>query len=214
VLAVIGAVVVAGGIAVAALAYHQADSFSAGNPPPPSPVATNHPSTTTTAKATAATPSPQAPIILRGDGLGAAIFGQSSSVAIRDIDALFGRPQTGFINMAGNCTVDSTVEWNSFAAFFLRGRFVGYSAGSLLGTTGIKSIPNVATTKGLRIGETLTHAQQLYQGVLHTSYSQGGSWYVVTPTGKIAGYLTLVLTPKTRIADMSAGSVGCPAASP
>jgi hypothetical protein len=40
VLVVIGVAVLAGGITVTALAYRQADSFSAGNPPPPSPVAT------------------------------------------------------------------------------------------------------------------------------------------------------------------------------
>jgi hypothetical protein len=48
--------------------------------------------------------------------------------------------------------------------------------------------------------------------------SQGGSWRVTTSTGMLDGYLTAVpdraTPPVPRIADVSAGSVGCPAASP
>jgi len=119
--------------------------------------------------------------------------------------------------MAGNCTIDAMAWWPTIEAYFLQGRFVGYSTGSLLGfsSPGANSIPgNAMTVNGLRIGDSLAQAKELYQGAIQTSYSQGGSWYVMTPTGKIDGYLTLVLTPQTRIADINAGSVGCPAASP
>jgi hypothetical protein len=153
------------------------------------------------------------PIILRGDGSGAAVFGQPATATIGELENLLGQP-TGFTNMVGNCTVDAMVSWSTFDAYFLLGRFVGYSTGSLLGESGANTIPNAMTVNGLRVGDTLGYAENLYQGTIQTSYSQGGSWYVRTPTGKIAGLLTLELTPQTRIAYISAGSVGCPAASP
>jgi hypothetical protein len=153
------------------------------------------------------------PIILRGDGLGAAVFGQTSTVAIGAIETLLG-PPTGLTNMTGNCTVDAMVSWSTVDAYFLDDRFVGYSTGSLLGESGATSIPNPTTVYGLRVGDTLAYAEGLYEGAIQTSYSQGGSWSVRTPTGKLAGILTLELTPQTRIAYISAGSVGCPAASP
>jgi hypothetical protein len=152
-------------------------------------------------------------IILRGDGLGAAIFGQSATVAIGELEPLLGYP-TGLTNMAGNCTIDAMVSWQRFNAYFLQGHFVGFSTGSLLGESGANAIPNAMTVNGLRVGDTLGHAENLYQGAIQTSYSQGGSWYVRTPTGELAGLLTLELTPQTRIAYISGGSVGCPAASP
>jgi len=158
------------------------------------------------------------PIILGGDGLGAAVFGQPAATAIGELASVLGRP-TGFNNTPGNCTIDAMAWWSTIDVYFFQGRFVGYSTGSLLGgeygNSGANSIPgNAMTVNDLRIGDTLAQAQQLYKGAIQTSYSQGGSWSVVTPTGTLVGNLTLVLTPQTRIADINAGSVGCPAATP
>ena len=80
--------------------------------------------------------------------------------------------------------------------------------------SGATSIPNATTVNDLRVGDTLAYAEELYQGAIPTSHSQGGSWYVRIPTGKLASILTPELTPQTRIVYISAGSVGCPAASP
>ena len=50
-----------------------------------------------------------------------------------------------------------------------------------------------------------------------TSVAQGGSWFATRANGKLAGYLTAEidqLSTALRIADMTAGSVGCAATSP
>ena len=109
------------------------------------------------------------------------------------------------------------MEWPTVTAYFLHRAFVGYATGSLLGGLGGRKLPHAATAAGLRIGDTLSRAAGLYGGSLRTSYAQGGSWFAVTSTGTLAGYLTSEVnstTPVPRIADITAGSVGCPAASP
>jgi hypothetical protein len=119
--------------------------------------------------------------------------------------------------MAGNCTIDAALQWSTITAYFLHGKFVGYATLSLLDGRGTHELPDVATAKGLRIGDTLARAERLYAGALKTSYEQGGSWFVTTPDGSQAGYLTSEVDstrPAPRIADVTAGSVGCPAATP
>jgi hypothetical protein len=106
------------------------------------------------------------------------------------------------------------------AAFF-HGRFAGYNSASLLaarcsGTPDV--IPSASTAAGLRIGDGIAQARRIYGSAFVVLLSQGGSWRVTTSTGMLDGYLTAVpdrLTPQApRVADVSAGSVGCPAASP
>jgi hypothetical protein len=63
----------------------------------------------------------------------------------------------------------------------------------------------------------LAEARTLYPGRVTTSGDNGGVYAVKTPSGTIRGYLSLeVLNPPTRIhiVTISAGLVGCPAASP
>lgn len=158
------------------------------------------------------------PMVLRGNGVGAAVFGQPEAAAIRNLRAVLGPPNSSHpVDLSGNCTIDSGMEWRTMVAYFLHGTFVGYATGSLLGGLGHNDIPNAVTANGLRIGDPLTRATRLYGGALETSYAQGGSWFVTTPTGKLAGYLTSEVDatkPAPKIADITAGSVGCPAASP
>lgn len=163
-------------------------------------------------------PPPTHSIVLRGNGLGNASFGQAAPTAIKALRTLLGAPKTGQpVSMAGNCTIDSALEWRTMTAYFFRGAFVGYATGSLLGGPGSDRVPDVATSAGLRIGDPLTRAARIYGASLRSSYAQGGSWFVATPTGAVSGYLTSEVNstePAPRIADITAGSVGCPAASP
>ena len=156
----------------------------------------------------------------RGNGIGTAQFGQEESVAIANLDKVFGTPTTSKpTDDAGNCTVDAYLMWPTMNAYFFQHRFVGYNSASLLQGTGTKQvIPSAATAQGLRIGNSLAQAKRIYGTSLTVSYAQGGSWFAKTSTGTLDGYLTAVpghpTPPVPRIADISAGSVGCPAASP
>ncbi len=190
-------------------------------PPPLTPTTTHPPSSSTTPFVPLlTTPIPVVstgvPITLSGDGLGAAVFGQPATVVMNELEPLLG-PPTGRSNDAGDCTVDAMVRWPTIDAYFLQGRFVGYNTGPLQGGPGDRAIPDATTTNGLRVGDTLAQAEQLYPGSFSTSYAQDGSWYVMTPTGQLAGLLIAyggVTAPNSQIADISAGSVGCPAVSP
>jgi hypothetical protein len=156
--------------------------------------------------------------VLRGNGLGAAAFGQPAPVAFAALRQILGAPNSAKpVDLVGNCTIDSAMEWRAMTAYFFHGAFVGYATGSLLGGSANAGPSDVTTASGLRIGDPLTRAAELYGASLRTSYAQGGSWFVVTPTGTLAGYLTSEVNstrPAPRIADITAGSVGCPAASP
>jgi hypothetical protein len=158
----------------------------------------------------------------RGNGIGGATFGQGEAVAIAELDKVLGSPTTPRPTAdGGNCTVDAYLTWPTMTAYFMRGRFVGYNSASLLATRG-SGAPNVitsaSTAAGLRIGDDVAQARHIYGSAFVTLFSQGGSWRVTTSTGMLDGYLTAVpgrsTTPVPRLADVSAGSVGCPAASP
>ena len=158
----------------------------------------------------------------RGNGIGGATFGQPEAVAIAELDKVLGSPTTPRpASDAGNCTVDAYLTWPTMTAYFFHGRFVGYDSASLLGGQGSgapKVIPNAATAAGLRIGDDVAQARRIYGSAFVVLFSQGGSWRVSTPTGRLDGYLNAVpgrsTPPVPRVADVSAGSVGCPAASP
>jgi hypothetical protein len=158
----------------------------------------------------------------RGNGIGGATFGQQEAIAIAELDKVLGSPTTSRpAGDAGNCTVDAYLTWPTMTAYFFRGRFVGYNSASLLGTQASGApnvIPNASTAAGLRIGDDVTQARRIYGSAFVALFSQGGSWRVTTSTGTLDGYLTAVpdrsTPPVPKVADVSAGSVGCPAASP
>ncbi|HEY1650450.1 MAG TPA: hypothetical protein VGG09_01080 [Acidimicrobiales bacterium] len=157
-------------------------------------------------------------IVLRGNGIGRAVFGQTETAAAANLRAALGSPSSPRpVSMAGNCTIDAALEWSTMSAYFFHGHFVGYATGSMLEGPGEVKVPDVTTAAGLRIGDTLAAAARLYRGSWRTSYAQGGSWFAKTSTGTFSGYLTSEVNstkPVPRIADITAGSVGCPAASP
>jgi hypothetical protein len=158
----------------------------------------------------------------RGNGIGGAAFGQPEAVAITELDKILGSPTTPRpTDDAGNCTVDAYLTWPTMTAYFFRGRFVGYNSASLLGAQGSGApdvIPSASTAAGLRIGDDVAQARRIYGSAFVVLFSQGGSWRVATSTGMLDGYLTAVpdrrTPPVPKVADVSAGSVGCPAASP
>jgi hypothetical protein len=158
----------------------------------------------------------------RGNGIGGATFGQPEALAIAELDKVLGSPTTRRpVGDAGNCTVDAYLTWPTMTAYFFRDRFVGYLSASLPGfqvSGAPKVIPDASTAAGLRIGDDVAQARRIYGSSFVVLFSQGGSWRVTTPTGRLDGYLTAVpgrpTPPLPRVADVSAGSVGCPAASP
>jgi len=129
---------------------------------------------------------------------------------------LIGPTAGGVRNATGNCTIDAGLYWSNFAAYFLKGRFVGYQTGNNLTATTEPTF-NGETLRGLRLGDTLAEARRLYPGRVSTSGQNGGVYAIKTGAGTIRGYLSLENSNppgRIRIVSISAGSVGCPAASP
>jgi hypothetical protein len=191
--------------------------FAAGGPPPRGPGNGASSGNTPGAPGTAA-----GHFTFRGNGIGGAMFGQPQAVAIAELDKILGSPTTPRPTAdAGNCTVDAYLTWPTMTAYFFRGRFAGYNSASLLGAQASGApnvIPDASTAAGLRIGDDVAQARRIYGSAFVVLSSQGGSWRVTTSTGMLDGYLTAVpdrpTPPVPRVADVSAGSVGCPAASP
>lgn len=155
------------------------------------------------------------PVILRGNGIGNAVFGQPESAAIANLEKVLGPPTTAEPTISNNCTVDAFLQFPGIATYFDHKKFVGYATGSANGEN--SEILNVISTKGLKIGDTLAQAQQLYGPALTTSIAQGGSWFVKTSTGNLSGYLSAEANQSStipRIVDITSGSIGCAAATP
>ncbi|MGH9016974.1 MAG: hypothetical protein ACRDY1_04415, partial [Acidimicrobiales bacterium] len=153
-----------------------------------------------------------------GDGIGSARFGQPQTQAVDDLTENFGRPSASRPTPADACTIDAELSWpGGVTAYFEHGLFVGYAGGSLLALPGHRVVAGNATAAGLRVDDTVATARRLYGTAFTTSSAQGGSWSVSTPTGALHGLLTDVVGgpgPAPRIADITAGSVGCRAATP
>ena len=179
------------------------------------PSTTVVPTSTTLAISIVQSPAISGPVILQGNGIGNALFGQPEATAIANLEKVLGPPNTASPRPTTNCTVDAYIQFLGLTADFNQGRFVGYSTGSLVGIN--HQILNSETAKGLRIGDTLAQAKQIYGPKLKTSFAQGGSWFATTASGTLAGLTTVEVnwtSPAPRIADISAGSVGCAAVSP
>jgi hypothetical protein len=137
------------------------------------------------------------PDVLNDTGIGPARLGTRfgpTLVALGNLLGVFGDRTLG-----PGCGVDYVEHMlDHDDLFFGHGRFVGYEySGHFL-----------TTTAGLRIGDTVDRARQLYGAAFKTSAAQGGSW----SAAGLRGYLTA--PQKGRIATIDAGTVGCPALSP
>jgi sugar lactone lactonase YvrE len=163
---------------------------------------------------------------LLGNGISAARFGDSQSMVSAIFDQMFGQPtEKDALTNPGNCQINATTRWGEITAFFSRDRFVGYRvSGSTTpyapnGGSSRGGVQHRAQTPlGLRVGDTLALAQNLYGSLLATSPAQGGTWSVTTPDGTLRGYLSGEVGQYTvyqlLIESIGAGNVGCPAASP
>jgi hypothetical protein len=144
-------------------------------------------------------------VALLGDGIGAAHFGQAEGATILELDQELGRPGM-LIDEKGNCTIDSSLQWSTVTAYFDKDAFIGYSTSFANGYD--REDPNVSTVSGLRVGDTISRAHQLYGTPFSTSLAQGGSWFATTPDGRLDGYLTNEADrrkPVPRIATIEGG---------
>lgn len=153
--------------------------------------------------------------VLKGDGIGGAKFGASLTAVVRRLEALLGRNPTKMRwGKPGGCPgINLEVDWPGLQAYFLNRRFVGYSYNS--GSSNrTRPAPVLATTRGLLVGESIAQGKRMYGAAFHLSYAQGGSFTVRTKVGRIEGFLSDVLHPKSRVLSIEAGNVGCPAMTP
>lgn len=150
--------------------------------------------------------------VLNGDGIGHATFGEGPKSVIRKLDALLGRgPSKSHADGHSLCGINRTVDWPGLEVYFQHHRFVGYSYGRN-NNQGVQ--PDLATARGLRLGDTVEAGRHLYGSAFKVSAAQGGSWLVRTRRGRLDGFLSDVTNPKGRILTIEAGYVGCPALSP
>lgn len=201
------------------------DTAGSGTPPlgtTPSSSPTTAPSSTTTTSTTAPLrtniPAPWSgsAVLLLGSGVGSVHFGDTQASAIAALSDLLGNgPVKSMKDQQGACPVDFAAQWANISAYFYKGMFEGYSTSSING----EPLPdgNLVTAQGLRVGDSLTQAQQLYGLELATSFAQGGSWTAITPSGKLEGFLSEEpdqTSSSPTILSIEAGTVGCPAMTP
>lgn len=158
---------------------------------------------------------------LAGDGIAAVKFGAPPAAVTAAVQRLLGSSSSPY-KSGGACNYDHTIQWPELSANFKRSRFVGYSYG-MYGSLGPPHPPrhrlSLTTTKGLQIGDTLIRGQQLYGQAFKISGANGGTWGVHTPGGEIDGFNwnakhSSDASPRSVVATIEAGAVGCPAQSP
>jgi len=159
--------------------------------------------------------------LLDGDGIGRVTFGASPGAVITGLKGLLGRPSSPY-KRGGACDYDHTIQWGELTVNFQRSRFVGYSYG-MYGTLRPPRPPrhgvSLATDRGLRVGDMMIRGQRLYGRAFSISEANGGTWYVHTARGLIAGFAWGNpkhgdIAPHLLVATIEAGAVGCAALSP
>jgi hypothetical protein len=148
-----------------------------------------------------------------GNGLSDVHLGTAETRTVTVLTRMFGHPNSKLSSTPGLrlCDVSATIGWSSMGVYFNHNRLVGLSFGP-------GHSPSVVTVAGLKLGDTLARARDLYAKELSTSTSQGGAWFVSTPVGRIDGFLKpstgRAPTPSAKIWTIDVGVVGCPAESP
>jgi hypothetical protein len=165
--------------------------------------------------------------VLRADGIAGARFG-ASPAALRDaVDAVVGHRGGGYLR-GGSCQLDHEITWRDgrtgsgqpeLIAYFRRSAFAGYQFGGLAAPRRPPGGWTLATTRGLRLGDTLARGRHLYGQAFAMSTAQGGSWSVRVARGQLVGYAWG--RPKygdvswqSVVATIDAGDVGCAALTP
>jgi hypothetical protein len=166
--------------------------------------------------------------VLGANGIASVKFGASAAVVRAEIDTLLRQPGGPYAR-GGSCGLDHRIQWwddraatglSLLTTYFRRSRFVGYEYGDYeTQPRAAPAGPTLATTRGLRIGDTPARATELYGGAFTTSAAQGGSWSLRTAGGSIDGYLSGVpghggAGGQIVVATIDAGDVGCSALSP
>lgn len=148
--------------------------------------------------------------VLAGNGIGRAAFGETPASVVRRLDTLLGRrPSRAYHKADRGGGVDHEIQWRLLAVFFGGGRFVGYEYRGRAGGE-----PLLATSKDLRVGDTVALGERLYGRAFQISAAQGGSWSVSTPQGRLTGYTSDVRSAKGKILTIDAGHVGGAALTP
>ena len=168
--------------------------------------------------------------VLGADGIGAVKFGASPAAMRAAVDSLLRQPGGAYAR-GGSCGLDHQIQWWDdrtanglplLTVYFRRSKFAGYQYGEY-GTLTAPRLPAqglaLATTRGLRIGDTLARGRDLYGRAFAISAAQGGTWGVRTAGGVIVGYAWGTpkhgaVSPRSVVATIDAGDVGCPALSP
>jgi hypothetical protein len=150
--------------------------------------------------------------VLAADRIGRAAFGERPAVIARRLGVLLARPPSKpyHADPAGG-GVDHVIQWPGLDVFFGRGRFVGYSYGQSKHAGGE---PALATSKGLRVGDTVATGKRLYGPAFEITAQQGGAWFATTPQGRLMGYTSEVTNANGKILTIQAGHVGGPALTP
>ena len=152
-------------------------------------------------------------LTIQGNGLRLVPLGTSESRAVVVLDQLIGNSTTKVVATPSmkNCGVDAWGTWHALSAYFDHGRLVGIQVGP-------GHQPSVQTAAGLRLGDTLRRARQLYAARLTTTDANGGGWIVATSTGRIDGFVgrdgPRGPVSSSTILTIDVGNVGCPAMSP
>jgi hypothetical protein len=205
-----------GGLGLLSACGGNSHVLSQRSTPATSGISTLRPTTTAVPTTTPASSVPKVPAVLFGDGIATVHFGQGETPTITDLDAALGSPVSNTDDVEDrNCGIDAVVQWRTVTAYFDQGLFVGYSTPTARGVP--LALGSLTTTTGLRVGDSLAEAQQLYGSAMTTSFAQGGSWFAKTSAGTLDGYLSAEPNQPTmapHIESIEAGSVGCPAASP
>jgi hypothetical protein len=174
-------------------------------------------------------PSTSRPLrVLKPDGIGSMRFGAGSLAVRRAINVVVGQAG-GPYTRGGSCGVDHQIKWwdqwtangePALTAYFHRGAFVGYQYGEL-NAGGLLRKPSggwrLATSEGLRVGDTLARGRRLYGSAFSVSAAQGGSWNARVAGGVITGYAMPARRPGIKqglVETIDAGDVGCPAVAP
>lgn len=164
--------------------------------------------------------------VLRVNGIASAIFGTSPRVVRGVIDSLLGQAGLAYKPTAAQCGLDHSIAWAdqtaSLNVYFGHSKFLGYQYGDYGSITrphpplhGVE----LATLRGLRIGDTLARGRSLYGHAFTLSAAQGGTWSVRVGGQLIDGYAWGRprygdVSWRSVVATIDAGDVGCAALSP
>jgi hypothetical protein len=153
--------------------------------------------------------------VLLGNGVANVQFGTSQAHAISRLESLFGDLRTTDTISTENCGLTARASGSNVQFAFVGHRFVGFEIGSA--NAKIVARPDVISSKGLRLGDTIRQAEQIYGSSLTTSAAQGGSWEAQTPTGWLVGLLVGPPGPvgnSDQIQMIASGYLGCAAMTP